>query len=94
MGNRIKFISAVLVLFVIFGCGFLKDKVNEKVNEEIDEQMEEVNKEIKENQRKVDSIMNSTNFDSLQNELDSLMKDLDKTGVSIDSLEKELNKKK
>ncbi len=85
---------AVSVLFVILGCGFLKDKVEQKVSDEIDEQ-------VKDSERKLDSIMESTNLDSLQQQLDSIMlevnktsKEIDKTTNEIDSLEKEINKRK
>lgn len=87
MNNKIKFITAIAVVFVVFGCGFFKDKVEQKVNEEIEQQ-------VKESERKLDSIMESTNLDSLQRQLDSIMQDIDKTGTEIDSLEKEINKRK
>ena len=87
MKNRIKFLSAVIVLFVIFGCGFLADKVEEKVSEEIDQQ-------VKESERRLDSIMESTDMDSLQRQLDSVMQDIDKTNQQIDSLDSEIKKRK
>ena len=77
MKNNIKFIMTVAVLFAVFGCGFLTDKIEEKVNEEIEQQ-------VKDSERKIDSIMNSTNMDSINKQIDSILKS---TGQSLDSLQ-------
>lgn len=77
MKNNIRFILGVIVLFAIFGCGFLSDKIEQKVNEEIEQQ-------VKDGERKMDSIMNSTNMDSINKQIDSILKS---TGQSLDSLQ-------
>lgn len=70
--NKIKFITAILILAIVTSCGWFKNKVEEKVNEE-------VNKKIDESLKKVDSSFS-------KEKLDSLMKQVDSIKIKTDSL--------
>ena len=47
MEYRIKYISSILIILLLTGCGWLRKKVDEKVDEEVKKTTEEVNKQLK-----------------------------------------------
>ena len=79
---RIKVITATVILILaVAGCGFLKQKVEQKVNEKIDETIDE-------SQRKLDSVLEANNPDSINAKIDSL---LESSGKQLDSMQKSLD---
>ncbi len=63
--NKLKFISALIVLGGLLSCSKITQKVEEKVDEK-------VNKTIEKNMRKIDSTFSKEKLDSLKKQIDSL----------------------